>query len=179
MARGAFPLEQKLRAIFLTTRVIIDRARTKPGGMNMFVENYRWKDAESIMAGGDAAPIPYPKLSAEDWRVWKTFLPIRSQNVDKLAAYNLSSRSLYFSERIPYTVTEEIKRASQYFDRVEVWRKSEVNKDPIAVGVVGGERYLIARWGMEKLIPFATIKKGMPLILGWKYATHPWVSLPA
>jgi hypothetical protein len=139
----------------------------------MFVENYRWKDAESIMAGGDATPIPYPKLSAEDWRVWRTFLPVRSQNVDKLAACNLSSRSLYFSEGIPYAVTEEIKGASQYFDRVEVWRKSEVNKDPIAVGVMGGERYLIARWGMEKLMPFDTIKKRMPLVLGWKYATHP------
>jgi hypothetical protein len=26
---------------------------------------------------------------------------------------------------------------------------------------------------MEKLIPFASIKKSMPLILGWKYAMHP------
>jgi hypothetical protein len=38
---------------------------------------------------------------------------------------------------------------------------------------MGGERYLIARWGMEKLIPFDTIKKRMPLVRGWKYATHP------
>jgi hypothetical protein len=139
----------------------------------MFVENYRRKDGESIMAGGDATPIPYPKLSAEDWRVWKTFLPVRSQNVDKVAASNLSARSLYFSERIPYEVTEEIRKASQHFDSVEVWRKRVVDKDPIAVGVLGEDRYLIARWGMEKLIPFATIKKSMPLILGWKYATHP------
>jgi hypothetical protein len=80
---------------------------------------------------------------------------------------------LYFYEGIPYGVTEEIRRASQYFDAVEVWRKRELDKDPIAVGLVGGERYLIARWGMEKLIPFATIKNSMPLILVWKYATHP------
>ena len=32
----------------------------------MFVENYRRKDGEWLMAGGDATPIPYPKLSAED-----------------------------------------------------------------------------------------------------------------
>jgi hypothetical protein len=143
--------------------------------MNMFVENYRWKDAESIMAGGDAMPIPYPKLTVEDWQVWKTLLPVRSQNVDRIAAANLSPRSLYFSEGIPYAVTEEIQRASRYFDTVEVWRKREVNKDPIAVGLMGDERYLIARWGMEKLIPFATLKKSMPLVLGWKYATHPVV----
>ena len=70
-------------------------------------------------------------------------------------------------------MTEEIQRASQHFDTVEVWRKRVVDKDPIAVGLLGEDRYLIARWGMEKLIPFATIKKSMPLILGWKYATHP------
>lgn len=145
----------------------------------MFVENYRQENGESIMAGGDACPIPYPKLSAEDWRAWKTFLPVRSQNIEKKAAANLSPRSLYFYEGIPYGVTEEIQRASQYFDNVEVWRKREVDKDPIAVGVLGGERYLIARWGMEKLIPFSTIKKSMPLILAWKYATHPFSLISA
>jgi hypothetical protein len=139
----------------------------------MFVENYRQENGESIMAGGDATPIPYPKLSAEDWRVWKTFLPVRSQDIDKRTAADLSHRALYFYEGIPYGVTEEIRRASHYFDTVEVWRKREFDKDPIAVGLIGGERYLIARWGMEKLIPFAKIKKSMPLILGWKYATHP------
>ena len=139
----------------------------------MFIENYRQENSESIMAGGDARPIPYPKLSAQDWHAWKTFLPVRSQNIDKNAAPNLSPRVMYFYEGIPYGVTEEIRRASQYFDAVEVWRKREIDKDPIAVGLAGGERYLIARWGMEKLIPFTRIKKSMPLILGWKCATHP------
>jgi hypothetical protein len=139
----------------------------------MIVENYRVETEGSIMAGGDASPIPYPKLSAEDWRVWRTFLPVRSQGVDKVAASKLSPYLLYFSEGIPYTVTEEIQRASQFFDKVEVWRKRAVEKDPIAVGLLGDERYLIARWGMEKLIPFETIKRSMPLILGWKYVTHP------
>jgi hypothetical protein len=41
------------------------------------------------------------------------------------------------------------------------------------VGVLDGERYLIARWGMEKLLPFESIKKAVPLILAWKYATGP------
>ena len=68
--------------------------------------------------------------------MWKTFLPVRSQNVDKVAASNLSARSLYFSERIPYEVTEEIRKAGQHFDSVEVWRKRVVDKDPIAVGVL-------------------------------------------
>jgi hypothetical protein len=141
--------------------------------MDMFIENYRQENSESIMAGGDARSIPYPKLSAQDWRAWKMFLPVRSQNIDKKAAPNLSPRVMYYYEGIPYVVTEEIRRASQYFDAVEVWRKREIDKDPIAVGTLGGERYLIARWGMEKLIPFTRVKKSMPLILAWKCATHP------
>ncbi len=139
----------------------------------MFVENYRRENAELTMAGGDPVPIPYPKLSADDWRVWHTFLPVRSQSIDKKAACNLSARVLYFYEGIPHEVTREIRSASKYFDAVEVWRKSEIDKDPIAVGVIGDERYLVARWGMEKLIPFATVKKSIPLILAWKYGTHP------
>lgn len=137
----------------------------------MFVENYRRENAESIMAGGEARPIPYPKISEEDWHVWATFLPVRSHNLDMLAASKFSTIAL--DEGIPLQVAVEIQKASRHFDRVEVWRKNQVEKDPIAVGMLGQERFLIARWGMEKLIPFEVIKKSMPLILAWKYATSP------
>ena len=137
----------------------------------MFVENYRRDNAESIMAGGEAIPMPYPRISDEDWHVWATFLPVRSHNLDRLAASKFSTTAL--DDRVPMQVGFEIQRASQHFDKVEIWRKNQVEKDPIAVGVLGQERFLIARWGMEKLIPFEAIKKSMPLILAWKYATSP------
>ena len=70
-------------------------------------------------------------------------------------------------------MADEIRTASEYFDQVEIWRKRQVDKDPIAVGLLGQERYLIARWGMEKLIPFETIKRAIPLVLAWIYATSP------
>jgi hypothetical protein len=54
---------------------------------------------------------------------------------------------------------------SRYFERVEVWRKTDIRKDPIALGVRGEERYLIARWGIEKLIPFERIQRNMPLMI--------------
>ena len=138
----------------------------------MFVENYRRDNAESIMAGGEAKPIPYPKISDEDWRVWTLFLPVRAQQFDKKASLSLKADSLYLLHGIPYQVATEIQRGSQYFDKVEVWRKRAVEKDPIAVGYQGGDRYLIARWGMEKLIPFETLKKSIPLVLAWKYGTE-------
>jgi hypothetical protein len=31
----------------------------------MFVENYRRENAESIMAGGESSPPPYPRISDE------------------------------------------------------------------------------------------------------------------
>ena len=139
----------------------------------MFVENYRLENHGSIMAGGDAKLIPYPKISAEDWRVWKMFLPVRSANFDRVATRYLKEESLHLSYGIPYALTGEVQKATQLFDKIEVWRKRDVSKDPIAVGVLDGERYLIARWGIDKLIPFSTIKKAAPLIQAWNYATGP------
>ena len=78
-------------------------------------------------------------------------------------------RSVHIFYGIPEQVATEIQRASKYYDKVEVWRKRVVDKDPIAVGYRENDRYLIARWGMEKLVPFETIKKSMPLMLAWKY----------
>ena len=135
----------------------------------MFVETYR-QETESIMAGGDARPIPYPKLSDQDWRAWKLLLPFHAATIERTSA---KRESLYFSHGIPYTLTTEVQKATEYFDKVEVWRKHDVQKDPIAVGVLGADRYLIARWGMEKLLPFETLKKAVPLILAWKYITSP------
>jgi hypothetical protein len=139
----------------------------------MFVETYRRENSGSIMAGGDARPIPYPKISHEDWRAWTLFLPVRSASIDRLRAAASTEGSLHFAYGIPYELTEEVRKAAELFDKVEVWRKHDITKDPIAVGVLDGERYLIARWGMEKLLPFETIKKAVPLILVWKYVTSP------
>ena len=41
------------------------------------------------------------------------------------------------------------------------------------MGIIGSDRYLVARWGMEKLLPFNTIKKAVPLMLAWKYVVSP------
>jgi len=138
----------------------------------MFIENYRREDAESIMAGGQSVRIPYPKISQDDWRVWSVFLPVRSHKLNKIAALNFSATDL-LDEGVPAGVAGEIRRASEHFDQVEIWRRRQIDKDPIAVGLVGDERYLIARWGMEKLLPFETIKRAMPLVVAWKYATSP------
>ena len=135
----------------------------------MFVETYRF-GSDSIMLGGDARAIPYPKMTDEDWRAWRLFLPFHSETIDRSSA---TKESLYFSKGIPYALTGEIQKATEYFDKIEVWRKENVQKDPIAVGIIGSDRYLVARWGMEILLPFNTIKKAVPLMLAWKYVVSP------
>ena len=41
----------------------------------MFVENYR---LDTMIGGQAQTAIPYPKISDEDWRKWKAFLPVKS-----------------------------------------------------------------------------------------------------
>jgi hypothetical protein len=72
--------------------------------------------------------------------VWTAFLPVRTE------------------------IDEKFLRGAT----VEVWGKREIEKDPIAVGYQANDRYLIARWGMEALVPFEVIKKTTPLALAWK-----------
>jgi hypothetical protein len=137
----------------------------------MFIENYGRESPESTMAGAESRVVPYPNISEQDWRIWNLFLPVRSHNLNKVAAAKFGT--IYLCQSIPFEAAMEIQRASQYFERIEIWRRPRLQKDPIAVGVVGCKRYLIARWGVEKLIPFEHIKRTTTLVLAFKYATSP------
>ena len=134
----------------------------------MFIENYRLEDPP--LGGGTGhtnEAIPYPTISDEDWKVWTAFLPVRTEIDEKFLR---GASPLLYAQTLPLKVRDELKKANRFFDRVEVWGKREIEKDPIAVGYRGNDRYLIARWGMEKLIPFEAIKKSMPLMLAYRYA---------
>jgi hypothetical protein len=135
--------------------------------MNMFVETYRL-EAPPVGRGTSRTTeaIPYPTISDDDWKVWTAFLPVRTE-IDEKFLRGASPR--LYAQTLPPKVRDELQRANRFFDRVEVWGKREIEKDPIAVGYQGNDRYLIARWGMEELVPFEVIKKSMPLVLAWKY----------
>jgi hypothetical protein len=141
----------------------------------MFVENYRRDNAESLMGSGQTTPIPYPPIQAEDWKAWKLFLPVRQEIFSPEQAKSLTEikQGEAGGRGIPKEVILEINKAGDVFPKIEVWRKRKIDKDPIAVGVIGDARYLIARWGEEKLIPFEKIKKSIPMMYAWKYVTHP------
>src|SRR5437867_10550437 len=106
-------------------------------------------------------------MSDKDWKVWPALLPVRKQIDENFLS---GANPLLYAQTLPLKVRDELKRANRFFDRVEVWGKREIEKDPIAVGYQGKNRYLIARWGMEKLMSFEDIKKSMPLMLAYRYA---------
>jgi hypothetical protein len=136
----------------------------------MFIENYRLEG--SAIGGGDAGinqEVPYPRISDEDWKVWTTFLPVRTQ----ISEHFLSDvNSRLYIQTLPSEIRAELRKASGYFDKVEVWGNRKIEKDPIAVGYQGYDRYLIARWGMAKLVPFDAMKQRRSLTLVWKYASR-------
>ena len=122
----------------------------------MFVENYR---VESMTGGQARILIPYPKISDEDWRKWKAFLPVKSVLICKKELLGRPKTFFQNAYGIPPGIYHEMVRGAAHFEEIEVWGKREIRKDPIALGLTGnGERYLICRWGMDKLIPFEKIK---------------------
>lgn len=141
----------------------------------MFVENYRRDNAESLMGSGQTNQNSYPLIHADDWKAWKLFLPVRQEifNPEQAKGLTETKQGETGGRGIPKEVISEINKAGSVFPTIEVWRKQRIDKDPIAVGVIGDSRYLIARWGEDKLIPFDRIKKNVPMMYAWKYATHP------
>jgi hypothetical protein len=112
------------------------------------------------MIGGQVqSVIPYPRISYEDWQKWKAFLPVKSVPFCKKVLLETRKTLLQAAYGIPFDVYHEMVSGTSYFEEIEIWGKREIYKDPIAVGITeNGNRYLICRWGKDKLIPFESIK---------------------
>ena|SRR5688572_8127122 len=126
----------------------------------MFIENYR---LENMVGGQALSKVPYPELLAEDWKAWQAFLPVRTE----YKVSDLSKAGLTIRLGVPAGAAQQIVEARQHFDEVEIWGKRNLYKDPIAVGLLDGRRYLICRWGMDSLLPFETIKRRSGMYRAW------------
>jgi hypothetical protein len=126
----------------------------------MFIENYR---LENMVGGQALSVVPYPEISAEDWKAWQAFLPVRT----KYKVSDLSKMGLVINLGVPTGAARQIVEARQHFDEIEIWGKRDLYKDPIAVGLLDGRRYLICRWGMDSLVPFETIKRRSGMYRAW------------
>ena len=126
----------------------------------MFIENYR---LENMVGGQALSAVPYPEISAEDWKAWRVFLPVRT----KYKVNDLSKVGLTINLGVPAGAGQQIVEARRHFDEIEIWGKRNLYKDPIAVGLLDGRRYLICRWGMDSLLPFETIKRRSGMYRTW------------
>jgi len=89
--------------------------------------------------------IPLQRLTEAEYRVWKAFCP-----------YGVTMDN--YREKFPLRVLMLLDHCVQreYFSEIQVWSESEVNPDPVAVGVAIPDPdrsyvkvyYLIARWGL-------------------------------
>jgi hypothetical protein len=93
----------------------------------MFVENYK---LDTMIGGQAQTVIPYPKISDEDWRKWKAFLPVKSVLICKKELFGRPKTFFQIAYGIPPDVSHEILQAAGYFEEIEVCGKREIRKDP-------------------------------------------------
>ncbi len=93
---------------------------------------------------GTRARIPYPKLSDHEQAVYHTRFPVA---VD-VAGYDVGI--------IPVRVLQVVAHAREQFDLIQVWHNKAIDPDPLLIGILKHEPFLLARWG-EALVPFSRI----------------------
>jgi hypothetical protein len=118
------------------------------------------RQIEALRKRIDPCP-PYYKLSESEMNRLEKILP--RAYVEKKIYFYLFDLAKYRFDLIPTRVLSEIDhvRQKQYFDFLRIYTPERSNKDPVLIGirVVSEyparieERYLIARWGEENLLP--------------------------
>ena len=108
----------------------------------MFIETY-YDERHTVSASSREPAIPYPELAGEELSLWQRYLPVTTE----------LGKVPFWVYHTPQPVIEQLEKAQKrhLFDRIEIWSRAG---DPMAVGVMGGERtryFSIARWGDAKL----------------------------
>lgn len=109
-----------------------------PEAWNTKVEELGLEGQKEIVAGGKANP--FMRMDAGLVRVFETLCP-KQEPIEKFSAepIPLQALSMY-----------GLAKLEGYFTAVEVWY-SPGQPDPIMVGEIGREKYLMAQWGPEKI----------------------------
>lgn len=119
-----------------------------------FSEANEWKEkveelglqGQVDMVGKAKSPIPYLRMSDELLAIFETLCPDKTDILQ------------FDRETIPLEALKDVGlcHTEQYFEKLEVW-SSHIDSDPIIVGVNNAdsystrERFLVCRWGPEKV----------------------------
>ena len=117
-------------------------------------------------------PVEFPKLSPAQLNVWRAWLP---------ATYYKRNLSEYRFDIIPVHVLELWKQCKklEIFDCFEIWTPEKHAPDPVLVGTLGEDYYLLARWSEsdENLISFEEIKQRLKKV--WFGSLEEWLGYGA
>lgn len=101
-------------------------------------------------------PGEFTPLTADETAIWKAWLPTCYRDdahcPDTTSGVNFHSvrkMSSYMFDHVPSPVLGLWAKIKQQdvFDYYEIWTPEKIMEDPILLGVLGNERYLLARWG--------------------------------
>ncbi len=90
--------------------------------------------------------VPYEKMTREQLIVYTSIFPEHSR-IER-----------YSAGPIPVRILQVIAHGKELFERLEIWGPQVTMPDPILVGILKNEHYLLARWG-NALAPFAELKE--------------------
>ncbi len=129
-------------------------------------------------------PEQLKPLTADEAAVWKAWLPTCYRDDQKCPDSNsIRKMSSYTFDRVPSPVLSlwtKIK-AQDVFDYYEIWTPEILKDDPVLIGILGNERYLLARWGESdaNFLNFADVAKKLwdeRLKIGWAMNLEPvWI----
>ncbi len=95
---------------------------------------------QSELYADDKRPNPFLRMDAGLVRVFQTLCPAR----EEISKFNKEAIPLKALSAYGLAVHED------YFGKVEIWYSSG-HPDPVMVGTVGQESFLMAQWGPEKV----------------------------
>jgi hypothetical protein len=144
--------EQKL-AKYLKEKAALD----KKYGLKVQVEESE-KQLVNLERGRLITTLPLSKAELTIWRAWLlTHYSDADTKGDKesLRDYALDSIPL------PVLMAFEQHKESKLFDSLEIWKPEFGQTDQILIGVIGNDRFLLARWAKSSadLISFDEIKR--------------------
>lgn len=104
--------------------------------------------------------LTIPPLSQDEMTVWREWLPTSYSDGDTGSRY----MTHYNFDRIPKPVLTKWKfyKDQKIFEAFEIWTPERaLVDDPILLGVIGTNRYLLARWGESdaNLLSFDDIRR--------------------
>ncbi|PIT91214.1 hypothetical protein COU17_01755 [Candidatus Kaiserbacteria bacterium CG10_big_fil_rev_8_21_14_0_10_49_17] len=106
--------------------------------------------ADRYSSSGVSALFSHVKMSDDELLIWQTYCPTKYRDTEKPRHREKKLRSYQF-DTIPPEVLRLWDRVKDIgFDEIQIWTTEKTPYvDPVLVGTLGEDHFLLARWGEE------------------------------